>query len=129
MNRSGEILPTLIRNIGSPFVLSDHLIVICDTMDLPAGTTRIKRGGSSAGHNGMKSIIQNLGQSDFIRIYIGIGRPAAGVSVVDHVLSRPDEHDLIAFLEGIDRAYDAIIRLLEGHPIEEVMNVCNRRNP
>ena len=127
MNRSGEILPEIIRRCKPPFTLQEHLIIICDTMDLPVGMARIKRGGSTAGHNGIRSIISHLGRNDFIRVYIGVGRPHEGVPVVEHVLSRPDDTDMVGIVEAIDRVGAAIIKLLAGAPLEEVMHVCNRK--
>lgn len=107
-----------------PEVESKDLIVVCDQMDLPVGMIRIREGGSSAGHNGLKSLIENFGYSDFTRIYVGIGRPASGVSVIDHVLSK--ESDLQA-QSGIDLAAHALIDLIQGKSIEEVKFAYNRR--
>ena len=125
MNRSGDIIHHFI-----PKDFSAHeLIVICDNLDLPPGTIRLRKGGSSAGHNGLKSIISNLGNADFIRIYVGIGRPEAPTSVVDHVLSVPeDTQELEALREGISMAADAAMRLCDGETVEEVSRVYNKRN-
>ena len=95
MNRSGLVLPALLKQYG---VVTDKLIVAVDNMDLSPGRVRLKPRGSSAGHNGLKSIIEVLGTSEFHRLYIGVGRPASGVSVIDHVLGRPDGEERIAFL-------------------------------
>lgn len=72
MNNSGEVMQYF------PDVKAEEIVVVCDQMDLPPGLIRIRRGGSSAGHNGLKSLIDALGSSNFTRIYIGIGRPAEG---------------------------------------------------
>ena len=93
-------------------------------MDLPPGKIRIKRGGSSAGHNGLKSMIAAIG-SDFIRVYIGIGRPSEGVSVIDHVLSRYNDEDRKLVDEAEERAADAIISLYEGEAFERVAQRAN----
>ena len=105
------------------------MIVICDNLDLPPATIRVRKGGSSAGHNGLKSIISHLGNADFIRIYVGIGRPVAPQTVVDHVLSVPeDPTELASLREGIAMAADAAIRLCKGESVEEVSRVYNKRN-
>ena len=67
----------------------ENLIVVHDDLDLEAGTVRVKVGGGAGGHNGLRSIIGRLG-NDFVRVRIGIGRPPAGVTVTDYVLSRMD---------------------------------------
>ena len=55
-----------------------------DDMDIPAGTLRLRRKGSAGGHNGIKSILAHVGDEDFARVRIGIGRPLPGWTVVDH---------------------------------------------
>ncbi len=72
VNLSGEAVGCLVRKYNVP--LSD-LLVICDDLDLPVGKVRLRPGGGSGGHNGMKSIISALGSEDFPRIRVGIGRP------------------------------------------------------
>ena len=117
MNSSGLAIPDNIPKDG-------RLIVIADQMDLPPGRIRIKNGGSSAGHNGLKSIIAAYG-SDFIRIYIGIGRPEEGVSVIDHVLSRYSEEDRALVDSAESRAAEAVLRIYGGEKLESVMQWAN----
>lgn len=116
MNSSGEIAPD--------FLPVDTLVVVCDQMDLPVGSLRVRRGGSSAGHNGLKSIIAGFGTTDFIRVYVGTGRPLAGESVVDHVLSRETDP---AYPEVLERAAHAVVDLMEGRSLAEVEGAYNRR--
>lgn len=85
MNRSGIVLPPLMNHYS---INHERNLVIVDNMDLPPGKCRLKRGGSDAGHNGIKSIMAETGTKDFMRLYIGVGRPENGVSVIDHVLGR-----------------------------------------
>lgn len=118
MNHSGKIADYF-RDIPT-----SEMVVICDQMDLPPGMIRVRRGGSSAGHNGLKSIIEEFGGSDFIRIYVGIGRPDEGVSVVDHVLGAIDNP---ATYEGVTLASQALVDLLNGKSVEEVAIAYNRR--
>jgi len=119
MNNSGEVMRYF------PDVKAEDIVVVCDQMDLPPGLIRIRRGGSSAGHNGLKSLISALDSSEFTRVYIGIGRPAKGVSVVDHVLSRDPSP---ALQDGIMLASSALQDLIQGKSLEEVMLAYNRRN-
>ena len=84
MNLSGEA-------VGSLGVPADHVVVIHDELDLPAGTVRLKAGGNENGHNGLKSITEHLGTRDYLRVRIGIGRPPAGIAVPDYVLGGVDK--------------------------------------
>jgi PTH1 family peptidyl-tRNA hydrolase len=123
MNRSGQALWGLIRKYS---LKPSQLIIVVDNMDLPPGVCRLKLKGSSAGHNGLKSIINETGSSDFIRLYIGVGRPEKGKSVIDHVLGEPTEKEKEAFDRGIKKAVDALYILSDLGP-KESMNEINRK--
>jgi PTH1 family peptidyl-tRNA hydrolase len=114
---------TFMNNTGS--AVSDHrpenLIVVHDDLDLEAGTVRVKVGGGAGGHNGLRSIIGRLGNG-FVRVRIGIGRPPAGVTVTDYVLSRIDS----AVKDAIPKAADAVELVVEHGP-EAAMNRFNVR--
>lgn len=71
----------------------ENLIVLHDELDLPLGRVRIKRGGGNAGHQGLNSIARDLGTPDFVRVRIGIGRPAPGRDVKGYVLERFSEKE------------------------------------
>ena len=64
----------------------EDVLVLHDELDLPLGRMRLKRGGGNAGHNGLKSITQDLGSPDFARLRLGIGRPEPGRDVAGYVL-------------------------------------------
>lgn len=125
MNRSGQIAHHF---IPGKYRVED-LVVVCDNLDLPPGMIRIRRGGSSAGHNGLKSLIEHLGSSDFVRIYVGIGRPNPPATVVEHVLQVPgDEQEREALRRGVALASEAVVALCAGASVEEVARAYNRRN-
>jgi PTH1 family peptidyl-tRNA hydrolase len=124
MNNSGQIIHSLKRKFQ---LTGDNLVVVCDNLDLPPGTIRIKRGGSSAGHNGLASIIRFLGTKDFIRLYIGIGRPPFNGDVIAHVLGTPGPGEKDDILRGVRSAAEAILRL-NREAVEKVMNEFNRKN-
>ncbi|RME85532.1 MAG: peptidyl-tRNA hydrolase, partial [Zetaproteobacteria bacterium] len=63
-------------------------------LDLPAGKLRVKKGGGHGGHNGLKSIIQHLGDAGFVRIKFGIGRPPSGLDPTAWVLGRATPEEL-----------------------------------
>jgi PTH1 family peptidyl-tRNA hydrolase len=120
MNRSGAILASL-----RPLAGDGSLLVVCDTLDLPPGQCRLRRGGSSAGHKGLVSIIDALGRNDFLRLYVGIGRPSRQEGVVDYVLGCPAGSEAQALQRGEQRAAEGVLALLHEHPVK-VMNALNQ---
>lgn len=121
MNRSGDVIDRIKKRFG---LTSERLVVVCDNIDLSVGRVRLKRGGGTAGHNGLKSIVTALDDSSFLRLYVGVGRPETG-SVVDHVLSVPGSDEAVAIGDAVARAADAVDRLTMM-PADEVMNELNR---
>ncbi len=113
MNRSGECLRVTLHTLhpGMTCVSTDRMLVIHDDIDLPLGRIRIKRNGGSAGHRGVQSIIECLGM-DFARIRIGIGRPVAGVSVVEYVLSRFAADERVAARRALGQAARAALKVI-----------------
>lgn len=105
MNLSGESVAPLMR---SHQLMPDHLVIVTDDLDLPLGKIRIRRSGSPGGHNGLKSLVHELGTEEFPRIRIGIGRPAPGTTVIDHVLSDFGPSETAAIEEAIGRAREAV---------------------
>ncbi|WP_106626934.1 aminoacyl-tRNA hydrolase [Selenomonas massiliensis] len=105
MNNSGEALGPML----SYYKLDvDDLVVVHDDMDIPAGMVRIRRKGSSGGHNGIKSIIAHVGSEDFARVRIGIGRPPAGWTVIHHVLAPFSTEDAPKIRAAIDYLLPAV---------------------
>ena len=84
MNRSGISIGSACKSLG---ISPGDLIVIHDDIDLPFGMVRIKVGGGHGGHNGIRSLCEVLGQVDFIRVKMGVGRPPEGGDVAGYVLS------------------------------------------
>jgi PTH1 family peptidyl-tRNA hydrolase len=88
----------------------ERLLIICDDLDIPFGTLRIRPEGGSGGHNGLKSIIGAIGTQQFPRLRVGVGRPAHGA--IDHVLGRflPEEERVLPRLLRItgDAANDVV---------------------
>ena len=114
---------TFMNNSGSAVAdfKPEDLIVVHDDLDLEPGTVRVKVGGGAGGHNGLRSIINRLG-NEFVRVRIGIGRPPVGVTVTDYVLSRMDA----AVKDAIPTAADAVEFVVENGP-ETAMNRFNVR--
>jgi PTH1 family peptidyl-tRNA hydrolase len=124
MNRTGEIIPSLFRRTG---LGRENMLVICDQLDLEPGICRLRRRGSSAGHRGLQSIISALGSEEFLRLYIGIGRPNGGTSIPDYVLGNPGEDQKVFLENGEHNAAQAVLQLLTLEP-EQVMNDLNRKS-
>jgi PTH1 family peptidyl-tRNA hydrolase len=121
MNDSGRPVQGLLRWYKSP---PERLIVLHDELDIPFGGVRVKQGGGTAGHNGLRSLVSHLSGADFNRVRIGISRPRSGRDAVVYVLgdfSTAERKDLPDLLE---RAADATERIIEAGP-EAPMNTCN----
>lgn len=105
MNLSGQcVQPLLAWHKVSP----DRLLVAHDELDIPPGELRFKLGGGNAGHNGLKSITQQLGTPDFYRLRIGIGRPPVRGDVSNWVLGRPAADDQTRINDALDRALKVV---------------------
>lgn len=118
MNRSGIAVSELLSRHG---LAPSSLIVIHDDIDLAFGRIRLRPGGGHGGHNGIRSVIAEIGTPDFCRVRLGIGRPSEGVAPADHVLSpfTPAERESLDSLVALGAAaVEAIAR--EG--IERAMN-------
>lgn len=113
MNESGLAVGALARFYRIP---ASQVLVAHDELDVPVGDVRLKAGGGSAGHNGIKDVIAHLGSPDFLRLRIGVGRPPAGMRGMSHVLSSPSREEREAILEAIDRATDVMPELIAGDP-------------
>jgi PTH1 family peptidyl-tRNA hydrolase len=96
-------------------IAPQDLVVAHDEMDLPLGRIRIKRGGGNAGHQGLNSITRELGTPDFVRIRLGVGRPAPGRDVKGYVLERFSERERpVARRVAEDAARLTAVFLAEG---------------
>jgi len=123
MNRSGASVAPACQSLG---VTPGDLIVIHDEIDLPFGTLRIKVGGGHGGHNGLRSINAALGHGEFIRLRLGVGRPAVGGDVSGHVLSRFASVERSRLSDYLEAATDALELVLRRGP-HEAMNSYNNR--
>lgn len=102
----------------------EKIIIIYDDMDIEPGEIKIKKKGRSAGHNGIKSIIEILGTEEFSRIRIGIGRPQYKDNKIDYVIGNIPEEDIQKLERGVDKAKDAVIEILKNG-IDTAMNKFN----
>ena len=122
MNLSGMSLTDALRGLKADI---SELIVVYDDLDLPVGKIRIRLKGGPGTHNGMKSIVGELGSEDFIRVRIGIGTPPDGVDTVDYVLGKPMGEELTLLAEAATRASEAIDAIVRFGP-EKAMQRYNK---
>jgi PTH1 family peptidyl-tRNA hydrolase len=123
MNLSGHAARDLLRFFKVD--LADLLVVV-DEVHLELGRLRARRAGSAGGHNGLRSLIEQLGTGEFARLRIGVGRGDARRDLADHVLATfaASERDVVA--ETVGRAADAV-ELFIADGIGPVMNRFNRK--
>lgn len=114
MNRSGQSVGAIARFYK---IAPDDVLVVHDELDLPPGAAKLKKGGSSGGHNGLKDITAALGTQDYWRLRIGIGHPRnvnLQQQVVDYVLHRPRKEEQELIDNAIRNSLDVIPMLCEG---------------
>ena len=110
MNLSGNAIGEAARFYKVP---AERVIVLCDDITLPAGTLRLREKGSAGGHNGLKSIIAQLGSDAFLRVKIGCGGNApTGDELVDFVLGKPAPEDRKAIAARYDDIDNAVQLML-----------------
>lgn len=123
MNCSGPPVKGLLREHS---LTPNELIVVHDDLDLEPGRLRIKLSGGYGGHNGIKSLIEALGTPQFLRLKIGVGRPAPGRDAADYVLEPVPNSELAVFEPCLERAVDALECLIHRGP-DVAMNQFNVR--
>ncbi|WAH37330.1 aminoacyl-tRNA hydrolase [Alicyclobacillus dauci] len=87
----------------------DDVIVVYDDMDFRPGQLKLRAQGSAGGHNGIKSIIAQLGTEAFCRVRVGIGRPAPGLDVIGHVLGKFPKEELQKVEKAVEAAQEALM--------------------
>ena len=114
MNRSGQAVVALALYYK---ILPHQILVVHDELDLPPGAAKMKRGGGTGGHNGLKDIHATLSTPDFWRLRLGIGHPRTlqlAQDVVDYVLHPPSREHHNAIDAAITRALDVLPLAIDG---------------
>jgi peptidyl-tRNA hydrolase, PTH1 family len=124
MNLSGQAVAKALKDTG---IAPENTWVVYDELDLPLCRMRIKTGGSTAGHNGVRSIIESLGRDDFVRFRVGVGKPAGKGSGagIRHVLGRFTKGEKERLPQVINGVADALELALEAG-VERAMDRYNR---
>ena len=121
MNLSGTAVAPLARKRG---LEPGDVVVVSDDMELPLGKLRIRAQGGAGGHNGLKSVIEQLGSDEFARVRVGIGRSAGEGDATNHVLGRFSAEERRALEPVIAAAADAVEGILRDGA-EAAMNKFN----
>lgn len=122
MNRSGQAVGAVQRYYR---VDAQDLLIVTEDVNLALGRLRARRQGSAGGHNGLRSVIENLGTEAFSRLRVGVGRGDPRRGLAGRVLSRFDADERPTMDEAVGRAADAVEAFVELG-IEPVMNQFNR---
>jgi peptidyl-tRNA hydrolase, PTH1 family len=125
MNRSGEAIAGLVRYFDVPL---ENVLVVIDEAALPFMRLRARAHGSAGGHNGLKSVIEALGTTEFSRLRLGVGRGDGRRDLADHVLAKFERSEEAELEPFIARAADAA-EMFAADGIAKVMNVYNPDTP
>jgi PTH1 family peptidyl-tRNA hydrolase len=125
MNLSGIAVKKLVDYYKTD---PENIIVIHDDLDLPFSSIRIKTGGGHAGHKGLISIIDHLGDAEFIRVRLGIGKPPIKSMTEDYVLKPFTEDEMKELSHVITAGSDAVTEIMTSD-IQTAMNRYNERVP
>jgi len=124
MNRSGQSVGEALRFYKLD--AATDLVVVVDELAFPIGHIRVRAGGGSAGHNGLKDIDQVLGGAEYSRVRVGIGAKPATMNQADWVLSKVTEEEWPEFESSIDKALKAV-EVLVAEGVDAAMNTFNER--
>ena len=112
MNRSGQSVAALARFYQVPV---EAILVVHDELDIAPGAARFKKGGGHGGHNGLRDIVQSLGNNkNFARLRIGIGHPGDARQVADYVLKKASPSDQQLISNSIDDALRTLPLAIAG---------------
>ena len=129
VNRSGQAVASLLRNFK---IKRQNMLVVCDDLDLTVGSLRLKPGGGHGGQKGLRSVIGAVGDDDFPRLRIGIGRPLVDgrpswdpEAIAAYVLSDPTPDEAKALQAAAVQGAEAVETVLQ-EGLEAAMNRYNR---
>ena len=121
MNLSGESIKEIVQFYK---IELEKIIVIYDDIDIEPGTIKLRKAGGPGTHNGMKSVVQELGTQNFKRVRVGIGKPKIGQNLIEYVIGAISEEDKEKLDKATDLAKDAIIEIIKNG-IDTAMNKFN----
>ncbi len=122
MNNSGRAVKQLLAKYKCT---PADLIVLYDDYDIPKGKIRIRKNGSGGTHNGMRSIIAEIGTSDFMRVRIGIRDSEVNIPIINYVLAEVKKEDYQLFVDACNKAAEAALAIASGKSVDIVMTEFN----
>ena len=123
MNLSGQ---AIIKFIKYYKIDLSKLIIIYDDIDLNVGTVKIRKKGGAGTHNGMKSVIENLGTTEFPHVRIGTGTPFEKQNLIDYVIGKLTKEEYKPLIEAINIGADAVSQIIKNG-IDNSMNIINSK--
>ena len=126
MNLSGKSVGALAKFFK---IQPDEILVAHDELDIEPGQAKLKKGGSHAGHNGLKDIHAQLGSADYWRLRIGIGHPGEKSEVVHWVLKKPSPEHRQIIEDSIIRSVKALAQLLSGDMEKAMVQIHTSKPP
>nr|WP_317357213.1 aminoacyl-tRNA hydrolase [uncultured Tyzzerella sp.] len=128
MNLSGECVRDFLHFYKD--ITLDDIIIICDDINLPLGSIRIRKKGSDGGQNGLKNVIYHLNSDSFPRLRIGVGQKPEHFTLANFVLSKFNKDEEIDIIKGITMATDAIEIFIKDkqNGLCNAMNLFNKKN-
>ncbi|MCD6155449.1 MAG: aminoacyl-tRNA hydrolase [Candidatus Atribacteria bacterium] len=127
MNQSGRAVQAFLEDRSLQVDDPQNIIVIHDEVDLPPGILRIKKGGGTAGHRGLNSLVEALNTQDFLRVRVGIGKPACKELMVDYVLGIPSDPQEISLLERAEQKAVEVTYCILREGVLRAMNIYNSK--
>lgn len=121
MNLSGD---AIIQFVNYYKIDLSKVIVIYDDIDIEPGIAKIRKKGGAGSHNGMKSVVQNLGTTEFPHVRIGTGKPLDKSELIEYVIGKLSKEEYKNLSQGIDIGVEAVERILKDG-IDNAMNVIN----
>jgi PTH1 family peptidyl-tRNA hydrolase len=128
MNLSGQAVRDCSKSQG---IKPSSILVIHDELDLPPATIRIKFGGGHGGHNGLRSIIEELGTADFWRLRVGVGKPNrdSGIDGADYVLSKLSLNELQPTIDVAAEALATVLNLGPQKGMQTINSIAKKEEP
>lgn len=121
MNLSGNAVRYWMNRLNVP---AERLLIICDDLNLPFGSMRMRKKGSDGGHNGLKNIVEMIGTQEYSRIRVGIGNDFSRGAQVDFVLGKLNDEQMKMMPEICEKAAAGIVEFVLAGP-DKAMNSVN----
>ena len=121
MNASGESIKEVAKFYN---IEPEEIVVIYDDIDIEKGKIKLRKKGGAGSHNGMKSVIQELNSTDFIRVRVGIGQPEFKNDMINYVIGKVPEEEQQILHQGVEKAAQSIEEIIKNG-IDTAMNKFN----